>query len=107
MSFMLTWQLAQRSGFTTCIHIHMYVLHMICIHKHVYTCTCIFILYTYMYIPLLCTIYVCVQEVQVEERFLLVFLDDLVILAVGMSLSGYEMKVCTCTCMCMLEVKKN
>ena len=28
-----------------------------------------------------------------DERFLLVFLDDLVILAVGMSLSGYEMKV--------------
>ena len=32
-----------------------------------------------------------VQEV--DERFLLVFSDDIVILAVGMSLSGYEMKV--------------
>ena len=36
----------------------------------------------------------CVYNVQeVDERFLLVFPEDFVILAVGMSLSGYEMKV--------------
>ena len=32
---------------------------------------------------------------EVDERFLLVFPDDFVFLAVGMSLSGYEMKVNT------------
>ena len=38
----------------------------------------------------MCIIYI-LQEV--DERFLLVFSDDFVMLAVGRSLSGYEMKV--------------
>ena len=46
---------------------------------------------TYMYIIQSCTCTYILQEV--DERFLLVFSDDFVILAVGRSLSGYEMKV--------------
>ena len=37
--------------------------------------------------------YMYLYTQEVDERFLLVFPEDFVILAVGMSLSGYEMKV--------------
>ena len=56
------------------MHVHMYI--------HVHVCTYVHCIYVYMYV---------LQEV--DERFLLVFNDDFVILAVGRSLSGYEMKV--------------
>ena len=58
---------------------------------------CIVLSCIYMYITKLPDLY-CVNCVvshvqEVDERFLLVFTEDFVILAVGRSLSGYEMKV--------------
>jgi len=37
----------------------------------------------------------------IDERFYLVFPGVLVILAVGQSLSGYELQVCVCVCVCV------
>ena len=78
MSFTLMWLSVQRSDYQYVLYMYMYI------HVYVHVTK----------LPDFYYVNCVVSRVQeVDERFLLVLTEDFVILAVGMSLSGYEMKV--------------
>ena len=78
VSFTLMWLSVQRSDYQYVLYMYMYI------HVYVHVTK----------LPDFYYVNCVVSRVQeVDERFLLVLTEDFVILAVGMSLSGYEMKV--------------